>query len=265
AIAVQQIKFYGIREEGSDIFFDSQPDVPFGIYAISKNQPPPLVNAFDIPQGVYNQMRWEIQTREIDEDYYEEFFDEELNEYIDVDNFGIIIEGTYTKLDGTQILLFIAIDPAEILLMETFDTGGNNQLSLLSGQSYNVRLEINPYTAIENIERSLLELAATNDDDDDDDYEDWIELHNPTENTINLLGYGLSDDYSDPYRWILPDINLASGAYLLIWASGKDRNNTSAPLHTNFSISSDGEEIILTNPSGMRIDEIEPTPVPTDI
>ena len=101
--------------------------------------------------------------------------------------------------------------------------------------------------------------------DDDGDFEDWIEVHNSTENTINLLGYGLSDDYGDPYRWIFPDINLESGTYLLIWASGKDRNNPAAPLHTNFSISSDGEEIILTNRSGMRIDEIEPISIPTDI
>ncbi|TVQ85793.1 MAG: hypothetical protein EA393_13290 [Bacteroidetes bacterium] len=166
AIAVQQIKFYGVRQEGSDIFFNSQPNAPYGIYAIRKDQSPPLINAFDIPQGVYNQMRWEIQTREIDDDYYEDYFDEELDEFIDVDDFGIIIEGKYTKLDGTQILLFIAIDPIEILLMETFDTGGNNQLSLLSGQSYNVRLEINPYVAIENIERSLLENAETDEEDD---------------------------------------------------------------------------------------------------
>ncbi len=169
AIAVQQIKFYGVREEGSDIFFDSQPTVPFGIYAIGKNQAVTAIDAFDIPQGVYNQMRWEIQTREIDDDYYEEYFDEELDEYVDVDDFGIIIEGKYTRLDGSEILLFIAIDRTEMLLMETSDTGGNSQLSLLSGKNYNVQLEINPYVAIENIERYLLELAATNDDDDDDD------------------------------------------------------------------------------------------------
>ena len=166
AIAVQQIKFYGIREEGSDIFFNSQPNAPYGIYVIRKDQSPPLINAFDIPQGVYNQMRWEIQTLEIDDDYYEDYFDEELDEFVDVDDFGIIIEGKYTRLNGSEILLFIAIDPAEILLMETFDTGGNNQLSLLSGQSYNVRLEINPYLAIGNIERSLLENAETDEEDD---------------------------------------------------------------------------------------------------
>ncbi len=165
-IAVQQTKFYGIREEGSDIFFNSEPNVPFGIYAIRKNEQAPTIDAFDIPQGVYNQMRWEIQTREIDDDYFEDYFDEELDEYIDVDDFGIIIEGKYTRLNGSEILLFIAIDPTEKLLMETYDTGGNNQLSILSGNTYNIRLEINPYVAIGNIERSLLENAETDEEDD---------------------------------------------------------------------------------------------------
>ena len=166
AIAVGQIKFYGIREVGSDIFFNSQPNAPYGIYAIRKDQSPPLINAFDIPQGVYNQMRWEIQTREIDDDYYEDYFDEELEEFIDVDDFGIIFEGRYKRLNGSEMLLFIAIDPTETLLMETFDSSGNNQLSLLSGKTYNIRLEINPYVAIQNIERSLLENAETDEEDD---------------------------------------------------------------------------------------------------
>ncbi len=165
-IAVQQIKFYGIREEGSDIFFSSQPTVPFGIYAIKKNQPASKIDVFDIPQGVYNQMRWEIKTKEIDDDYYEDYFDDKLEEYIDVDDFGIVIEGKYKRLNGSEILLFIAIDPTEILLMETFNTGGNNQLSLISGKTYNLILEINPYIAIQNIERILLENADADEEDD---------------------------------------------------------------------------------------------------
>lgn len=38
-----------------------------------------------------------------------------------------------------------------------------------------------------------------------------------------------------------------------------------AELHTNFSISQAGEEIILTNPSGLLLSGLEPTNIPTDI
>ena len=31
-------------------------------------------------------------------------------------------------------------------------------------------------------------------------YDDWIELYNKNSSTINLQGYGLSDDIARPYR-----------------------------------------------------------------
>ena len=40
-------------------------------------------------------------------------------------------------------------------------------------------------------------------EDEDGDYEDWIELYNSGSSTINLSGYGLSDDPDLPFRWIL--------------------------------------------------------------
>ena len=99
--------------------------------------------------------------------------------------------------------------------------------------------------------------------DEDGDFGDWIELFNKGDMAVNLEGSGLSDDYENPFRWVFPDINIYPGEYLLVWATGKDRKG--GQLHTNFRISRDGEEVILTSPGGTRIDEIPPTPVPTDL
>lgn len=101
--------------------------------------------------------------------------------------------------------------------------------------------------------------------DEDGDAEDWIEIFNSGDEAINLGGIGLSDDYNNPFRWVFPEVWLEPGEFLLIWASGKDRSDPGSELHTNFSISSAGEEVLLTNPDGIRIDELEPTPIPTDI
>ncbi len=101
--------------------------------------------------------------------------------------------------------------------------------------------------------------------DEDGDFEDWIELYNAGESAVNLEGFGLSDDYERPFRWVMPGITLQPGEFLLIWASGKHRTDPSGELHTNFSISSSGEELLLTSPDGTRIDEIAPLPVPRDI
>lgn len=101
--------------------------------------------------------------------------------------------------------------------------------------------------------------------DEDGEAEDWIELYNTGSETVSLNGFGLSDDYENPFRWVIPDVSIAPGDYLLIWASGKDRNSPAFNLHTNFSISSSGEEILLTEPDGTRMDEIPPIPIPRDI
>lgn len=111
----------------------------------------------------------------------------------------------------------------------------------------------------------LMSSNATTIADDDGDYEDWIELYNAGSEAINLSGYGLSDDYARPFRWVLPDVQLHPGGFLLVWASGKDRNNPEHALHTNFSINTLGEEVILTHPEGNRVDEVMPMHVPTDI
>lgn len=73
------------------------------------------------------------------------------------------------------------------------------------------------------------EVLASNNElfsDEDGDFEDWIELYNFGSDPINLEGFGLSDNYDDPYKWVLPDYTIEPGEYLLVWASGKDRVGT---------------------------------------
>ena len=99
--------------------------------------------------------------------------------------------------------------------------------------------------------------------DEDEDYPDWIEIYNVGNITVNLNDYGLSDDVSDPFKWVFPLVFFSPGEYLLIFASGKDW--VGCFLHTNFKIKSGGEPLILTNPSGETIDQIETGYIPTDI
>jgi hypothetical protein len=101
--------------------------------------------------------------------------------------------------------------------------------------------------------------------DEDGDFEDWIEIYNPGEQPLDLKGFGLSDDYDDPFKWVFPDKTIIPGQFILVWASGKDRANLFTPLHTNFCIDNSGEEILLTHPSGTRMDEVQPLALPTDI
>jgi hypothetical protein len=89
--------------------------------------------------------------------------------------------------------------------------------------------------------------------DEDGDYSDWIELHNPTSSARSLDGYYLSDDARDPDKWRLPAVTIPAGAYLVVFASGKDRASSAGPLHTNFSLKAEGEYLALVAPDGATI------------
>ena len=101
--------------------------------------------------------------------------------------------------------------------------------------------------------------------DEDGMYQDWIELFNNGSATMNLLGFGLSDDPAIWNKWQFPNVSLAPGQYLLVWASDKNRAIAGNPLHTNFKISASGETITLSNAAGSIIDSVPATIIPIDV
>ena len=101
--------------------------------------------------------------------------------------------------------------------------------------------------------------------DEDGDYEDWIEIYNFGTTTVGLDDFGLSDKAGQPFKWVFPDIVIQPGEYLIVWTSGKNRTNPDAPLHTNFSIKAEGEQLTLTNPSGSAISIIQPVTLQSDV
>lgn len=86
--------------------------------------------------------------------------------------------------------------------------------------------------------------------DEDADPEDWIEIYNAGTAPVNLLGWSLSRDREEPEQWVFPAVNLPAGAYLVVFASGKDRKPTSpgGRLHTNFKLNPNGGYLGLFGP-----------------
>ncbi len=97
------------------------------------------------------------------------------------------------------------------------------------------------------------------------DFPDWIELYNPTDEAIDLEGYGLSDDEKEPIKYALPAITIEPGSYLIVFASGKAISSVdSAYQHTNFKLSAKGDLIIFSNRAGVELDRIELGAIPTN-
>lgn len=75
--------------------------------------------------------------------------------------------------------------------------------------------------------------------DDYNSYPDWVELYNAGTTSINVNGYGLSDNITSPLKWTFPDVTIPAGSYLIVvtddtskkqithhWESAVKSNNT---------------------------------------
>ncbi|WP_439490085.1 CotH kinase family protein [Algoriphagus sp.] len=101
--------------------------------------------------------------------------------------------------------------------------------------------------------------------DEDGDDSDWIELSNIGESPVDLEGFLITDDESNPGKWEFPAITLPGKSTMLVWASGKDRRIASSPLHTNFSIkASGGETLLLYSSEQKELDRLEIPAIPTN-
>lgn len=55
-----------------------------------------------------------------------------------------------------------------------------------------------------------------------DDYPDWLEIHNPGLDPVQLGDYWLSDDLMQLQKWNFPESTLPAGGFSVVFASGND-------------------------------------------
>ena len=81
---------------------------------------------------------------------------------------------------------------------------------------------------------------------------DWIELRNTGNSSVDLTGWGLSDDVAEPMKWVFPATNMPPHSTLIVFAS---KNATSIDpagyLHADFKLSSNGDSVYLTASDGV--------------
>ena len=99
------------------------------------------------------------------------------------------------------------------------------------------------------------------------DYDDWIEIYNAGEAAVDLAGYYLTDDPSEPTKWQVPAgapgvTTVAAGGYLLIWADGEVDQG---PLHASFKLGADGESVALLDAQEVLLDSITFGPQTADV
>lgn len=85
-------------------------------------------------------------------------------------------------------------------------------------------------------------------------YEDWIELYNTSNQSVDLSGYFLSDAVGNLMKCEIPaGVSIAANGYLIFWA---DEDGVDGPDHCNFKLSGTGESVYLSNPQGLVQDQV---------
>lgn len=156
--------------------------------------------------------------------------------------------GSYTQPDGSgSITLFPTGTTEYVLVGKNHNTPVAQHLTVtVGGQSPALRISefmaANTYTLKDGF----------------GDASDWIEIHNPSSETLSLAGYGLSDNPASPLKWIFPaGTTIPAHGYLVVMASGKSTSpDDKGYLHANFSLNADGESVVLSAPNGSVLDSI---------
>ncbi|NUM31400.1 MAG: CotH kinase family protein [Bacteroidetes bacterium] len=111
------------------------------------------------------------------------------------------------------------------------------------------------------------EFLAINDKSDINEYgayTDWIELYNTTDKTLNLSGYLLSDKVSEKGKFTFAtNTFIYPKSFLIIWAD--DFKNSQKGIHSQFSLSGDGGQVVLCKSDSTILDSITYSAQSTDI
>lgn len=100
------------------------------------------------------------------------------------------------------------------------------------------------------------------------DYPDWIEIYNAGDEAVDLSGYYMADDLTDPdAMYAIPgtypdSVTVPSHGFILFYAN---KGEESSVLNLNFKLSGGGEQVGLWNPDQESIDSITYGDQTTDI
>jgi hypothetical protein len=169
------------------------------------------------------------------------------------------VPASTVEQDGPMQFVFSFPEPAPGLIEVGFaQNHGITDLAPISnafqGYSWSYTLDPNaPDPAV-----MISEFMADNNDtlnDENGDSSDWIEIFNPTGNTVELNGWFLSNTTNNLALWRFPAISLPANSYMVVFASSKNRTNPAAKLHTSFNLRKEGGCLALSDPQTNVVSE----------
>ncbi|MFN0122274.1 MAG: CotH kinase family protein, partial [Blastocatellia bacterium] len=90
------------------------------------------------------------------------------------------------------------------------------------------------------------------DPDEPGSFEDWIEIYNPGNATVDMSGMYLTDNVTNPTKFRIPaGVTIPAKGYLVFIAD--DNETIQGPRHLSFSLNADGEGVALYQTDGVTL------------
>ncbi|NPD46178.1 MULTISPECIES: lamin tail domain-containing protein [unclassified Lentimicrobium] len=167
--------------------------------------------------------------------------------------------GTYFEDIPFQLVAMPKLGYRFVEWQETGDTDASLMVDLDEGAVFTALFEEDPDFVFEDA-IFINEFMAVNKSTITDEYNanaDWIEIYNPNDKQVDLANFYISDDADDAFKYQFPfgtvSTIIEAYGYKLIWC---DDRTERGPLHTNFKLSSSGDDILLMAPDSSLIDNI---------
>jgi hypothetical protein len=103
---------------------------------------------------------------------------------------------------------------------------------------------------------SLSELIADNNSafEHEGQYPDIIELYYDGPVPLDLTGIKITDNQSDPNKFVFSGGNMSPGEYLILYA---DTNTAASGLHLGFALNREGDSVYLYDKNGLLLDSVQ--------
>jgi hypothetical protein len=166
----------------------------------------------------------------------------------------------------SEASLLAFVDAVEPVLTNALAADANNQFgdpaerfdslrAWLSARVAAVTAQIEDFEPCPTVQVRLNELMADNaasleDPDEPGEFPDWIELHNPTGETIDLGGLYLTDDPAQPTKYQVPaGVTIPPFGHRVFYA---DEDPEQGPLHADFKLAAVGEVVAIHDTDGVQ-------------